>query len=139
LGLALLPDPMEQSPLASNCKNQVLSGCRFPQSKIIADEVALVRIANLIVRTCTGDDTSCTDHLGLVSSYGLVGYTDNANFAGSFLAKKVNGSFTIVTKGGGWFNKADLQKYAPDLSATDVSKLLQQATPVWVGPRIKHH
>lgn len=97
------------------------------------DVAALVAIANSFAHVCAGSDFSCTDHLGIVGSYALVGYSDNNHVDGYFLATKSSGTWTVLSRGGGWMNQSDLLAAAPALGASAASQLESVATPIWNG------
>jgi len=101
------------------------------RSPSASDIAALVQIANSLTIACTGSDTSCTVHLGIVAGYALVGYTDKANSEGCFLATNASGTWTVITHGAGWLNQTDLEYTVHSMSSSTASKLEAAATPIW--------
>ena len=96
-----------------------------------SDATLLVQIANGYAGACSGQDTSCTDHLAVVNGWALVGFTDKVNSGEVFLARKVNGTWSVIAKGGGWLIQSDLQAFGVD--ATTAAQLESAASPTWTG------
>lgn len=99
----------------------------------------LVYMASIYSRHCSGyTDHSCASNLAISGNYALVGYTNNDNLDGFFLAQACTannclGRYGVITHGGGWPSARDLQSYVPSMSDSTANTLVSNASQPWHG------
>jgi hypothetical protein len=96
-----------------------------------ADERALDAFANRFAVVCTPGNFACMNHYAVVGAYAAARYSDGKHRAGMFVAKKDDGTWTIVSRGGGTLREDDLLLIAPAMADATAKRLVAKAIPIW--------
>lgn len=100
-----------------------------PALALSADQAALVAVANQYVTDSPGTNQAYVDGMSIYGNWALVGWTDNTNAAGQFVASKASGSWVKTVGGGGQFTQSELQSFA-GIDATSAAFLMANFRPL---------
>lgn len=107
----------------------VFAATALPARSLSADQSALVAVANQYVTNAPGSNQAYVDGMAIYGNWALVGWTDNNNAAGQFVASKAGGSWTKTIGGGGQFSQAELQSFA-GIDSTSAAYLMANFRPL---------